>query len=68
MVAITLTEQALQKAAKYICTAKCGRCPAVEEDFPCPTVCDLETQAWRCWQIFFTQRTVTVQDGPPSAQ
>lgn len=55
---IHLAEPALERAAKYICTLKCGRCPAVEEGFPCPTVCDLETLAWQCWQVFFFQQAL----------
>ncbi|MEW6426671.1 MAG: hypothetical protein AB1568_01415 [Thermodesulfobacteriota bacterium] len=47
---------ALEKAAKYICTLRCGRCPMVVEHFPCPRECDLDTAAWQCWVVFFRRR------------
>jgi hypothetical protein len=48
----TLTT-ALEKAAKHICTARCGRCPNVVEQYPCPKECNLDTVAWECWAQYF---------------
>ncbi len=53
--ATILERNALEKAAKYICTLKCGLCPMVEEGFSCPTECDTETRPWRCWVEFFKE-------------
>ncbi|OGQ86400.1 MAG: hypothetical protein A2512_05540 [Deltaproteobacteria bacterium RIFOXYD12_FULL_56_24] len=50
----TLTT-ALEKAAKHICTARCGRCPHVVEQYPCPKECNLDTIAWECWMQFFLE-------------
>ena len=55
--AIILEKSALEKAAKYICTLKCGLCPMVEEGFSCKTECDTETRPWRCWVEFFKETT-----------
>ncbi len=50
------TARALEKAAKYICTAKCGLCPLVVEKFPCQTECSTDTLPWRCWLAYFTRK------------
>lgn len=44
---------ALERAAKYICTAKYGLCPMVVEKVACYRECTLEVEAWQCWQTFF---------------
>ncbi len=44
---------ALEKAAKHICTARCGRCPHVVEHYPCPGECTLDTVPWECWARYF---------------
>ena len=44
---------ALENAAKYICTSKCGLCPMVVEGFKCPAECDLKTLPWQCWYKYF---------------
>jgi hypothetical protein len=49
--------KALEKAAKYICTMKCGLCPMVVENIPCPQQCDLETAPWRCWFAYFRSQS-----------
>ncbi|MDA8165912.1 MAG: hypothetical protein M0017_12880 [Desulfobacteraceae bacterium] len=46
---------ALVKAAKYICTQKCGRCPMAVEGYRCPRECSLETVPWECWIAFFSE-------------
>ncbi len=46
---------ALEKAAKYICTLKCGLCPMVVEGFCCEFDCNLETRPWKCWIFYFKQ-------------
>jgi len=46
-------EQALEKAAKYICAASLGQCPMMIERFHCPAECNLETIPWQCWIAFF---------------
>lgn len=57
----TLTlSTALEKAAKHICTARCGRCPHVVEQYPCPGECTLDTMAWECWAKYFLD-----QENPP---
>lgn len=45
---------ALEKAAKYICTMKCGLCPMVVENFTCHYECTMETRPWKCWMHYFT--------------
>jgi hypothetical protein len=45
--------KALEKAAKYICTIKCGLCPMVVENIPCPGECNLESLPWQCWFAYF---------------
>jgi hypothetical protein len=46
-------EKALEKAAKIICTLKCGRCPMQEENFPgCPCVCHEDIIPWQCWIMY----------------
>lgn len=45
--------KALEKAAKYICTAKCGLCPITEKGFECPEECKMSTLPWRCWLAYF---------------
>ena len=41
---------ALEKAAKMICSLKCGLCPMREKDFQgCPYECTEEIRPWRCW-------------------
>lgn len=57
-----IDDMAFEKAAKYICTYRCGLCPMVVEQFTCPKECDLETLAWQCWMIFF--RTISLQNKP----
>ncbi|MEW6501945.1 MAG: hypothetical protein ACOY8P_04705 [Thermodesulfobacteriota bacterium] len=47
--------RALEKAAKYICTAKCGLCPMVVEKYPCPRQCTLTTKPWQCWAAYFAE-------------
>ncbi len=49
----TYDQAALERAAKYICTAKCGVCPLMVEKFTCPTVCGTDTLPWQCWLAFF---------------
>lgn len=44
---------ALEKAAKYICTTRCGQCPHVVVQYPCPHDCTLDTMAWECWMQYF---------------
>ncbi|WP_457573238.1 hypothetical protein [Desulfolithobacter sp.] len=45
-----LTEKALEKAAKLICTLKCGLCPIREPDFSgCPFTCTEDIRPWQCW-------------------
>lgn len=44
---------ALEKAAKHICTTRCGLCPNAALQHPCPSDCTLETMAWECWVRFF---------------
>lgn len=44
---------ALEKAAKYICTTRCGLCPHVVVQYPCPKECTLDTMAWECWMQHF---------------
>ena len=47
-------ELALEKAAKKICTLKCGLCPVREEDFAgCPVVCHEDIKPWQCWVAHF---------------
>jgi hypothetical protein len=46
-------KNALEKAAKYICTLKCGLCPMVVEGFHCEFKCSLETMPWKCWRYYF---------------
>ncbi len=50
----TAQKRALEKAAKYICTSKCGLCPMVVEHFSCPHRCTLRTKPWQCWLAYFT--------------
>ncbi len=47
---------ALEIAAKYTCTSKCGKCPMVVEDFACPEECRIETKAWQCWMTYFREK------------
>jgi hypothetical protein len=43
----------LEKAAKMICTLKCGRCPMQEENFRgCPDVCHEDIAPWQCWVAY----------------
>ena len=52
----TILERALEKAAKIICTTKCGLCPIQEEKFSgCPVACDEETHPWQCWVVHLRQ-------------
>ncbi|HIJ79680.1 MAG: hypothetical protein OEY01_13170 [Desulfobulbaceae bacterium] len=46
---------ALEMAAKYICTIKCGQCPLVVEKFPCPQKCTLDVLPWQCWLAYFAK-------------
>jgi hypothetical protein len=48
----------LEQAAKYVCNQQCGRCPAVLEQFTCPTDCGPETRPWRCWLSYFRHLAV----------
>lgn len=52
----TEDDKALEQAAKYICTTKCGLCPMMVEHFPCPGECTLDTVAWQCWISYFRTR------------
>lgn len=47
---------ALEDAAKYICTMKCGMCPMAVEQFPCPQVCTLDVRPWQCWIAYFQRK------------
>lgn len=47
---------ALEIAAKYICTIKCGLCPMAVENFPCPQACTMDVRPWQCWVAYFTQK------------
>jgi hypothetical protein len=43
-------ELALEKAAKIICSMKCGLCPIREDNFTgCPYACTEDIRPWRCW-------------------
>ena len=53
--------RALEKAAKYVCTMKCGLCPLVVEQYPCPRRCTLATKPWQCWLAYFAGLS---QDAP----
>ncbi len=45
---------ALEKAAKKICTLKCGLCPLKEEDFfGCQVPCHEDIRPWQCWVAHF---------------
>ncbi|MGV1100511.1 hypothetical protein ACUUL3_14040 [Thiovibrio sp. JS02] len=46
-------DAALEKAAKYICTMKCGKCPMAAEKVQCPKACTMETLPWQCWVAYF---------------
>ncbi|WP_339135403.1 MAG: hypothetical protein WGN25_17835 [Candidatus Electrothrix sp. GW3-4] len=51
-------ERALEKAAKMICTLKCGLCPIREENFSgCPWQCTEETRPWQCWVAHLQEPT-----------
>ena len=46
-------ERALEKAAKMICTMKCGLCPVREDNFPgCPYRCHEDILPWQCWVAY----------------
>ena len=52
----SVTEMALEKAAKIICNCKCGLCPIREENFSgCPYVCDEDIRPWRCWVAYLQE-------------
>jgi len=46
-------DAALEEAAKYICTMKCGKCPMAVEKFSCPQACTTEVLPWQCWIAYF---------------
>ena len=48
--------KALEEAAKYICTMKCGMCPLAVEKFPCLQTCSLEVHPWQCWVTYFQSK------------
>lgn len=48
--------KALEDAAKYICTMKCGLCPMAAEKFPCPQTCTQEISPWQCWVAYFLSK------------
>ncbi|MFA7382410.1 MAG: hypothetical protein WC001_03090 [Desulfurivibrionaceae bacterium] len=50
---VSVLSTALEKAAKHICTSRCGLCPHVVEQYPCPGDCTLDTVAWECWTQYF---------------
>ncbi len=51
-----ILELALEKAAKIICTMKCGLCPLREENFSgCPDICTEQTRPWRCWVAYLRE-------------
>lgn len=52
----TAQARALEQAAKYICTSKCGLCPMVVEKYPCPQRCTTATKPWQCWIAYFAAR------------
>lgn len=52
----TNDQHALAKAAKYVCTIKCGSCPMVVERFPCPVECTQQTMPWHCWLVYFKKQ------------
>ncbi len=58
----TFACKALEKAAKYICTVKCGRCPFMEEQFPCQGECSSETIPWQCWYAYFVRKAEEERD------
>lgn len=41
--------EALVRAAKYICNLRDGLCPMVVENYRCLSACGPDTQPWRCW-------------------
>lgn len=51
----TAQSRTLERAAKYICTAKCGLCPMVVEKYPCTQQCTLQTKPWQCWLAYFAE-------------
>ncbi len=54
-------ERALEKAAKIICTLKCGLCPHSEEGFSgCLSECDENILPWRCWVAHLRDISSTV--------
>ncbi len=57
-------QRALIRAAKYICTENCGKCPMYIENFPCPKECGLDTVPWECWLEFF--KSVGTEAGQPA--
>ncbi|BCO10242.1 hypothetical protein GF1_26180 [Desulfolithobacter dissulfuricans] len=55
-----LTEKALEKAAKLICSLKCGLCPIREPDFSgCPFACTEDIRPWQCWVRHLKDRSAT---------
>lgn len=56
----SILELALEKAAKIICTMKCGLCPLREEGFSgCPYICSEHTRPWQCWVIYLREVATT---------
>jgi len=50
-----VTQRALERAAKLICTLKCGVCPFREANFSgCPGPCTEEIRPWQCWVAHLT--------------
>ena len=58
----TANTEALEGAAKYICTIKCGMCPMAVEQFPCPQACTLEVRPWQCWVVYFQRKQQTLSE------
>lgn len=58
----------LEKAAKYICTQKCGLCPHIVEKYPCKTECSLDTLPWQCWLTYFNDHESASPRSPRSGK
>ncbi|MBU0663026.1 MAG: hypothetical protein KJ990_00630 [Proteobacteria bacterium] len=48
--------KALEDAAKYICTIKCGMCPMAVEKFTCPYTYSVEVRPWQYWIAYFQSK------------